>query len=531
MCRDLPSVKAAEEIGADIEATCCKNGEFECLLYGLCGYQRQKASRPDVWFVPHEMLFSKKPKAIGEVAAVIVDEAAWQSGLEGVTGAGMCLPLEDIELLRRNLPTSTRRDDRERLGHVLTAVVAVLRAHGDGALERDLLEDLTRDVLVEGKALIWWAKIDLKILPGMPPPQRNAMVEAAATNKTVLRLHRLLKAMLAMLDQGGPRVSGHAELLLHNGARCVRLKGRRDLRRGWLAPTLHLDAHLDAELLRPFWPSVQVTGNIDAETPHMRVRQVIDKGAFGKNATVPKAEPAGTKAVNRRRARDIRAAVVAQHRRLGGRMLVVTYKKFIDDWRESGAAIPTKLEMANFNAVAGRDIWRDVRQIVVIGRPQPKPDDVERTAEALTGHAVLDKVMPGAWYDRIDAPVAGQLAEADCHRDKMAERVRHAITEGEVLQAIGRGRGMNRTADNPLDVIIFGALPTGLDAEPVFWDELAPSPADLMMAEVGIALESPSDAARSFPGLWRTVEAAKKAMQRARPEVGDISARDMHESW
>lgn len=32
------------------------------------------------------MLFIKKPDALGELAAVIVDEAAWQKGLEGVTG-------------------------------------------------------------------------------------------------------------------------------------------------------------------------------------------------------------------------------------------------------------------------------------------------------------------------------------------------------------------------------------------------------------------------------------------------------------
>jgi hypothetical protein len=32
---------------------------------------------------------------------------------------------------------------------------------------------------------------------------------------------------------------------------------------------------------------------------------------------------------------------------------------------------------------------------------------------------------------------------------------------------------MNRTADSPLDVLIFGALPVGLEVEPLFWDDLA----------------------------------------------------------
>ena len=33
--------------------------------------------------VPHELIYSEKPDAIGILAALIVDEAAWADGLEG----------------------------------------------------------------------------------------------------------------------------------------------------------------------------------------------------------------------------------------------------------------------------------------------------------------------------------------------------------------------------------------------------------------------------------------------------------------
>ena len=45
-------------------------------------------------------------------------------------------------------------------------------------------------------------------------------------------------------------------------------------------------------------------------------------------------------------------------------------------------------------------------------------------------------------------------AELNCHPDPVAESIRWQICEGEIVQIIGRGRGINRTAKNPLDVIV-----------------------------------------------------------------------------
>ena len=60
-------------------------------------------------------------------------------------------------------------------------------------------------------------------------------------------------------------------------------------------------------------------------------------------------------------------------------------------------------------------------------------------------------------------------------------------------------------------------------AETVSWEELEPAPADLMLAEGGVALLDAADAARAYPALWPnragtagSPEAARKAFQRAR---------------
>ena len=71
-----------------------------------------------------------------------------------------------------------------------------------------------------------------------------------------------------------------------------------------------------------------------------------------------RAQPAG-------RVRRLRALAGAARR--AGRALVVTYK----DCEAAFAGIPG-VEVAHFNAIAGLDAYRDVRLLIVIGRPLPR---------------------------------------------------------------------------------------------------------------------------------------------------------------
>jgi putative DNA primase/helicase len=56
-----------------------------------------------------------------------------------------------------------------------------------------------------------------------------------------------------------------------------------------------------------------------------------------------------------------------------------------------------------------------------------------------------------ATRDTVDGPV---LTEVERHPHPIAEAIRWQIREGEVVQAIGRARGVNRTAANPVDVLV-----------------------------------------------------------------------------
>ena len=83
------------------------------------------------------------------------------------------------------------------------------------------------------------------------------------------------------------------------------------------------------------------------------------------------------------------------------------------------------------------------------------------------------------------------------------------MCEGELIQAIGRGRGVNRTSATPLDIDILAdvVLPITV-SEAHRWDEVEASEIVEMLAE-GVVLTSPADMAQCWPNIWATAEAAR----------------------
>jgi putative DNA primase/helicase len=201
-----------------------------------------------------------------------------------------------------------------------------------------------------------------------------------------------------------------------------------------------------------------------------------------------------------------------------GQVLVVTQKAVRQHWETCGHT-PGNVDYAHHNAVAGIDRWGGVQRLVVVGRTLPRPGDVERLAEALTGAAVVQRVSR---YERRDSAIqladgSSVTAEVDFHPDPVAEAIRWQICEGELIQIIGRGRGSSRSAAKLLDVLVLTDRPLPLEVQQaVTWESLRPSPLDLMLSQTGVAVLNASDASKCFPHLWGTPAAARQALHRAR---------------
>ena len=228
-------------------------------------------------------------------------------------------------------------------------------------------------------------------------------------------------------------------------------------------------------------------------------------------------KPAEDQRRRQRNLRDLHAAVGTFCREYApGRVLVVA-QKAIEEALPSLGRLPVNATTAHHNAVAGRDEWRDVSGLVVVGRTAPSPANVELLAEALTGAAV--DPLPG-WYPRVvvsrEMADGGAIeAEADRHPDPIAEAIRWQICEGELLQIIGRARGVNRTAADPVDVLVLCDVPLPVPVDGTLSaSDLAPSPAELMLAAGGIEFENSADAAAAYPKLWL------RRMPPAKPRIG-----------
>jgi putative DNA primase/helicase len=543
MCQDLEAVQDAHHGGVlDIQTKVCCNSKTgqACHLAPLCDYQLQRQQHADLWIFPHQMLFTKLPATIGKLAALIVDEAIWQHGLDGVTGHPISMTVDSLRAAPL-LPDDLNGLDSARLRECYRLVSAALETHPAGPLSRAhfLACGVTEDTARDGHRLSWRCAVEPDIQPGMPAEARKALIADAGENRHATQMARIFRSLQALLAADGPEFSGWLALgtsTRNDGTvRMLQRKGRKDVAAGWRVPTIILDALLDPDLLRPYWPQIQVVADIEIEAPHQHVYQVIDQ-TFAKTRLVPSkatvaeaemrrqglAKPSKRTVENDRRNRnaaDVLAVLrreARQHR--PNRILAVAQMAVEINCRAAGN-LPANLDLAHHNAVAGRDEWKNVACLAVVGRTQPAAAAVEEIAEALTGKAMAERLTQYQKVQRALVMADGsQVAvEADCHSDPLAEAVRWQICEGELIQIIGRGRGVRRTAESPLTVLVMTSVPLPVSLAGVMtWAEMAPTFEDTMLSLEGVALEAAADAFACFPHLCRTANATKQAFKRQR---------------
>ncbi len=533
MCGDLERVADVRSVGLSVQTAACKGTikdsdgtrrTVKCPLFDGCAYQAQQKVRADLWLIAHNSLFHTKPSALGEVAAVVVDEAAWRAGLIGAEGRHLTLTLDALASENLGALNGIRRD---RLHDLRRQLYTVLDEMPDGPVQRAALQScsLTASSTAEGRGLEWERKTDL-LHPGQSRAERHKAMEAHEENKTVPSCAMAWGALGALLASNGSEASGWLALGVEHTrdgpARVLHLKGRREVAEGWRVPTLLLDALLSLELVRPFWPDVELVADVKAAMPHQHIYQVRDK-AFAKSMLTPLGEEAtenDPKEAQRRinRLLDLRAMLVREARQWVPRRVLVAVQKDVEKALRELGGLPNNMDLAHHNNVAGRDEWKDVACLVVVGRTLPSPAAIERIAEALTGVAVPALV---GWYERADAVremADGSTiqADADRHPHPIAEMIRWQIAEGQVVQIIGRPRGVRRTEANPVHILALTDMPLPMPVAGLLdAAALAPGPADHMLAAGGMVLGNARHAWAAYPSLWPSHNAADLAIRRS----------------
>jgi hypothetical protein len=280
--------------------------------------------------------------------------------------------------------------------------------------------------------------------------------------------------------------------------------------------------------------------DLKVTAPHEHMTQVI--GLPVGKSSLSKLEPGKRSTAEEKRVANKRERLLKTVRKLtaGRRSLLITNKELEPQFEEAGPNIET----AHFNAIEGIDRWRDVACLITIGRPLPAPEAVEHMAAALTGKPISLPLQPPK---RAGGRPQSMITREQSVRLKNgtdvtltsrvfdlpeAELVRQAVTEAAVVQAVGRARGVNRSAANPVEVWMIlsdTVVPLALDAVVEFGD-LEPNKIDIMIERRLVPAWS-ADAAKLYPDLWPTSQAARKAYSRDGLDVERNRRRSVTESY
>ena len=276
---------------------------------------------------------------------------------------------------------------------------------------------------------------------------------------------------------------------------------------------------MPADLVRHYLPRLEVLAEVRVAAPHMEVHQVL--GGWGKTSIVPSTKAAPEE--NRRRENLVGELADFVQLNSGGNGLVITYEAIEDRF----TTVPG-IRTGHFNAIAGLDQFRDVRSAFVIGRPLADARVMRDDALALTGRPIPHESGRMETRGALMVDGTGQAINVRCYADPDMEAMRAAITDAEVIQAVGRVRGVRRTAIDPVMMFVMADVVLPLPVTALTrWADLRLDVVSRMRAR-GAVLFGPTDAAKAYPDLFPTAEAAKKALQRAgggKGDFGDIPLR------
>lgn len=521
MCRNLKAANEALALEQDVEPTVCKF----CRFKDDCAYLAQTKGA-DLIIVAHQSLFQSGQKFLpaAGVECVFIDETIDAAALCGVGDEQPAtVRLSDLAPHATPLPWRMSLRNAKRLESLRAAVQRALARVKPGRVSAAFM----RKAGLTADDAAWAATAERRRI-------------YYGNERTALEYNRSVKPMTAMwlaiadlLQDGGPDVSGR--LLLTGGKgkpRVLHVSGYAAIHEDFRKPTLLIDAAFNAARARLLFPNIIEMAPIQVDAPFTTVLKSTGRKSSMREllpvkprdpikGLTPEEKALDTTAANNRRA--VRANLINLARRHGGKVVVFTYKELIGP-----LDLPETIDTANLGGLAGRDCWRDFDVAVILGRLSTPPATVESIAGAITGRMPAPRENAGWWYPqrrvlqpyrlKDGAGFVGVPMDAAWHPDEMAELQRFRICEEEINQAAGRLRPINRTPANPATIIVLNDAP--LPELPVdeFFNADAfyrISPADQMFAEAGIAFEVAADAFKAYPGMWPSVEAAKKAIARA----------------
>ena len=207
----------------------------------------------------------------------------------------------------------------------------------------------------------------------------------------------------------------------------------------------------------------------------------------------------------------------------GRRVLVGTYKPVAELLRAEHA--DPNISIAWFGAIRGLDGWKDFDTVIVAGREQPPPLEVENMARSLFGGDTERLLLTGEFVYQMRGhrmkDATRTAVRVQVHPDLRVQALVEQVREHEVEQMVGRLRLVHRTT--PARVFLLSNLPTSLLVDRLApWAEVIPGKLErAIVAGRGVLPLSYSELARVHPSLWATARGLR-ALATAKGWAGSI---------
>ncbi|TXN10706.1 hypothetical protein FV219_06070 [Methylobacterium sp. WL122] len=463
---------------------------------------------------PKPFLTTARARLGGPFDMLVLDEAPWLSFIGGCGPRPVQVLVEDLVRLASWPAGGEWRAEYLVIGRRLADALD----GQDGYLKRDRLVEagLSATMADQAAGLSWRLVRKLPIRRDLPPEAASfALHEHGEGNGAAALVRRFWTILAAFLRSGATVAPQTLQVgLAADGRSIVRLRWKEEMHRDWTqGPILYLDATLVPEVAACWLSGLCVEAVVQAaETDVYRVA-LLDR-QNGKTSLVA----AKTEAEEKRQARTVAKIVhlietLAFRYRGRGRALtdgcpgpdvaVVGYDAFE---RRVRPLLPANVAVGHFNNLRGFDGWRGVRAIVVVGRPEPSPRDVEQYASIASGELVAP--CPGKWYPAVLASHlmrdgTGRSIRGSAHPHPLVEAFRRQV-QTELPQVEGRARPVRRGPRDPLASYVLTSTPTDLPLDEVTTegDLLGSTGMLALLAARGIVPDTAADAAQVLSDLF-----------------------------
>lgn len=499
----------------------------------VCGYSRQSKQRANIWIMVHQMLFHQPPKCVGNVGLIVIDESFWQSGLSSSK-----ITLAALEVQRKTTSVVKTAGLARKTTILGRAAASAIRTMPDGFIDtRKIFEALDSIWVKEGYgkkianfsdicARGEWTVFSICLQPDMSIQELEKTADLLS-QRSVLNLARFWQLLGASEHDATPLLVKNTMKTKDGPVQYVNLYWMETIARGWHVPTVTLDATPCEEVTRWLFPTSYYrrleVEKFTCSMKHVSFTQVTDRKLSKQMMVLT--DNAGGKKNRERKHNLVRLSALLQVLGTQGKTLLVTSKAIEEAIKDQ---LPENVDSLHYGALAGLDEFRNHQTIILAGRLELPLQLCEHTAGIIQKKMVTP--VQGVWYGttRLGIYTAEDMdicVDATRHDDPIAEEVRWAWNEGNLIQAIGRGRGIRRTANNPLNVFICANVPLPIKVDhAVKWNELVPCQIELNIALKGVECLSPMEMVRIDSGCYKDRNAARYALKKFRERYIDYPA-------